>query len=107
MKLFLVLVSASAIAVAVAMIPGPNVSASGADPTPSSAEFYTTKVVPILDKNCNSCHNEKAKGGLRLDSYAAMMAGGADGAVVLPGHADESMLIQAVERTGDLMMPPK
>lgn len=107
MKLFLVLVSASAIAVAVAMIPGPNVSASGADPAPGSAEFYTTKVVPILDKNCNSCHNDKAKGGLRLDSYAAIMAGGADGAVVLPGHADESMLIQAVERTGDLMMPPK
>lgn len=107
MKHFLVFVSACAIAIAVAMIPGRSVSASGAEPAPASAEFYTTKVVPIFQKSCNNCHDATAKGGLRLDSYAGVMSGGDDGAVVQAGDPDDSMLIQAVERSGDLMMPPK
>jgi mono/diheme cytochrome c family protein len=107
MKYFFLFVSACAVAVAAAMFPGPKVSAFGADPAPDSSEFYTTKVVPIFEKNCNKCHDATAKGGLRLDSYSAVMSGGNDGAVIDVGHPDESMLIQAVERTGDLMMPPK
>ena len=98
---------ACAVAIAVAMIPSRNVSASGADPAPASAEYYTTKVVPIFQKSCNSCHDSTAKGGLRLDSYIGVMSGGDDGAVIQAGDPDNSMLIQAVERDGDLMMPPK
>lgn len=108
MKHFLALVSACAVALAVAMIPpGNNVSASGGDPAPASREYYTTKVVPIFQKSCNNCHDSNAKGGLRLDSYTGVMAGGDDGAVVQAGDPNNSMLIQAVERQGDLMMPPR
>jgi mono/diheme cytochrome c family protein len=108
MKHFLVLTSACALAVSVAMMPGDDVSAAGAAPTPGSQEFYTTQVTAILEKNCVSCHGPlKTKGELRLDSYSGIMKGGEDGAVIVKGDPDNSMLIQAIERTGDLMMPPK
>ena len=58
-------------------------------------------------KNCLDCHNEKAKGGLRLDSYAAIRKGGDDGTIIVPGDPNASMLIQAIRRSGDLKMPPK
>lgn len=108
MKHFLVLTSACALAISVAMMPGGEVSAAGGAPAPGSQEFYTTQVTTILQKNCVSCHGAtKVKGGLRLDSYAGILKGGEDGPVILKGDADDSMLIQAVQRTGDLMMPPK
>ena len=38
----------------------------------------------------------KTKGGLRLDSYAALMKGGKDGPVIVPRNADKSLLIERV-----------
>jgi mono/diheme cytochrome c family protein len=64
-------------------------------------------VTDILSNNCLACHDESAKGGLRLDSYTGIMKGGADGAVIVPGDPAASMLIQAIRRSGDLKMPPK
>jgi mono/diheme cytochrome c family protein len=108
MKHFLALTSACALAVSVAMMPKDDVSAAGGAPARGSQEFYTAQVTAVLQKNCVSCHGAmKAKGDLRLDSYAAIVKGGEDGAVIVNGDPDDSMLIQAVERTGDLMMPPK
>ena len=76
-------------------------------PAPATPEFYSTRVKDILQKNCLDCHGEKAKGGLRLDSYSSIRLGGDDGVVIVPGDPEASMLIQAVRRIGDLKMPPK
>ena len=78
-----------------------------ADPAPGTAEYYTQKVEPILDDNCYSCHAEGQSGGLRLDSYSAILKGGGRGAPIVPGDPDTSLLIQAIRRTGTLKMPPK
>ena len=87
---------------------GGRVTASGACPDPGFASSFTPRGLPISCKdNCLACHDETAKGGLRLDSYAAIRKGGDDGAVIVPGDPDTSMLIQAIRRTGDLKMPPK
>jgi mono/diheme cytochrome c family protein len=90
-------------------IAGTGKVAASADspPPPSSPKFYATMVTEILNDNCLTCHDETAKGGLRLDSYAGIMKGGTDGAVIVPGDPAASMLIQAIRRTGDLKMPPK
>ena len=97
-----------AIILGMIMLLGDPVSASGpASPEPGSQEFYTTQVMPILQKNCLRCHSDPAKAGLHLDSYAGILQGGDDGAVIVKGDPNSSMLIQAVERTGDLAMPPK
>ena len=77
-------------------------------PTPAAAEFFEKSVRPVLVERCLACHSAKAaKGGLRLDSRAALLRGGEGGAVVVPGKPEASRLIQAVRRTGELAMPPK
>ena len=56
------------------------------------AQLFRDIIQPILDEKCTGCHNpNKAKGGLQLISQAAIMKGGEDGAVIIPGHPDSSM----------------
>src|SRR5579863_6222922 len=98
MKHFLALGTACAMVAGLAIERGSPVDTS---PAPSSPDFYATRVKEILQRNCIECHGEKAKGGLRLDSYSQLKLGGDDGTVVVPGDPDASMLIQAVRRTGD------
>ena len=76
-------------------------------PDPASKQFYTTRVTDILTNNCLDCHDETAKGNLRLDSYASILKGGESGPAIVPGDPDKSLLIQAVRRSSDLKMPPK
>ncbi len=61
------------------------------------ASFYAKHINPIFDANCVSCHGQsKTSGGLRLDTYDALMRGGTDGAVIVPGNPDKSLLITRV-----------
>lgn len=72
-------------------------------------ELYTTKVLPLLKDRCYSCHSHaarKSRGGLAVDSREALMIGGDSGPAIVPGKPDESLLIEAVKRTG-LEMPPE
>jgi hypothetical protein len=55
--------------------------------------FYAQRVAPVLDKHCVACHGpKKQKGDLRLDSFAWLMKGGKNGAVVKAGDAKDSEL---------------
>jgi len=70
--------------------------------TAAPTSFYAKHINPILDAKCVSCHGEaEAKGGLRLDSYEQMMRGGKDGAVIVPGKPEESLLLQRVTLPAD------
>jgi len=71
--------------------------------------FFENKIRPLLVGKCVECHGEKKqKGGLRLDSRAAWQAGGDSGESIVPGKAEESLLIRAVRYADkDLQMPPK
>jgi len=84
--------------------PRPSEAVSG---DPAAVEFFEKQVRPILVARCSECHGtEEPKGNLRLDSRAAILAGGDTGAAIIPGKPDESLLIDAV-RYGDLyQMPP-
>jgi mono/diheme cytochrome c family protein len=71
---------------------------------------YTGIVKPIMADTCVSCHGEKKqKKKLRLDSLAAIMKGGKDGAVVVPGNVDKSDFIDRItlDLNDDDHMPPK
>ena len=71
-------------------------------------EHFEKKVRPLLIEHCQRCHDgEKAKGGLRLDSAETLTQGGDTGEVLVPGKPEASLLIQAVQYSGDLKMPPK
>ena len=73
-----------------------------------SAEFFESRVRPLLVAQCYECHTEKQNGGLRVDSRAALLAGGESGPSIVPGDPDKSLLIQAVRRLPDApQMPSK
>lgn len=75
--------------------------------TADLAKYFSDNVVSLLQQSCYSCHTDKRKGGLRLDSRADVLKGGESGAVIVPGDPATSLLIQAVKQTGDLKMPPR
>jgi len=73
----------------------------------NDAEFFESKIRPLLAANCYACHTGNALGGLRLDSRETILKGGNSGKAVVEGKPDESLLIQAVRRTHiRLKMPP-
>lgn len=87
------------------------IAARGAEPQPplpTDAAFFDGKVGPLLASRCIGCHGpDVTEGGLRLDSLAGLAAGGRSGPVIRPGVAEESLLLQAVQRLDEsLAMPP-
>ncbi len=64
---------------------------------PESDLTWDDLVGPILQARCVACHGGTA--GLYLDSYADIMTGGNLGPAIVPGNADESLLIE-LQREG-------
>jgi hypothetical protein len=74
----------------------------------TAGDFFEARVRPLLAENCYACHGpERQMAGLRLDSRAAMLKGGAHGPALAPGDPDKSALIRAVHYTGAIKMPPQ
>jgi mono/diheme cytochrome c family protein len=64
----------------------------------------------VLAERCEKCHGpSKKKGGLRVDSIEALLAGGENGPAVVPGDPGRSELIRRVRLplTAKEHMPPK
>ncbi|MEZ6038965.1 MAG: PSD1 and planctomycete cytochrome C domain-containing protein [Planctomycetaceae bacterium] len=73
---------------------------------PYSAEEFETQIRPILATQCVKCHGEaKQEGGLRLDTRDWVLKGGESGPAIIPSHADQSLLMEAV-RYESFEMPP-
>ena len=78
----------------------------------ASTEMYVKTVQPIFANNCYRCHGgENHRGGLQLDSKASILRGGKDGAVIVPGHPEQSLLVALIRHEGPVddpkPMPPK
>ena len=82
-----------------------------AEDDPNGVAFFETKIRPVLVEKCQECHSSQAKkpkGGLKVDSRAAIRAGGTSGPAVVPGDLDASLLYQAISAAdGVEPMPPK
>jgi hypothetical protein len=78
-----------------------------ARPSAEAVRFFESRVRPVLVDNCFKCHaDKKQRGGLRLDSRAALLTGGDQGAALAPGKPEESLLIKAIRHEDELKMPP-
>ncbi len=79
-------------------------------PNPSAVAFFEAKIRPVMVKHCYECHaGKKRYGGLKVDSLAALLAGGHDeGPAVIPGDLVKSSLLRSMRYEGDsdLNMPP-
>ncbi len=69
-------------------------------------DFFERSIRPVLLERCIECHGSAVqKSGLRLDSREAVIAGGKNGAVVIPGNPNASKLISSIKHEGQLKMP--
>src|SRR3954452_6168577 len=74
-------------------------------PPTTSADYFETRVRPVLAANCYDCHTDERMGGLRVDSRESLLKGGRSGPAIVPGDPEQSLLIAAVRQTGKLKMP--
>ena len=69
---------------------------------------FTQDIQPILNKYCVGCHTAgDENGGLRLDSFQSLSAGGESGVSVTPGAPQSSRLILMVQGKLSPVMPPE
>ena len=71
---------------------------------------YADAIQPIFKGKCYSCHGpQKQKGKLRLDDSVAILKGGKDGPVIIPGHSATSELVKRISlpRDDEHHMAPK
>lgn len=72
-----------------------------------AGDFFEQHIRPLLIAKCAECHGaSKQESELRLDSREAILRGGMSGPAVVPGDVEQSLLVRAVRRSGDLDMPP-
>jgi hypothetical protein len=93
------------------LISGTAVRAADTAPDEAAIQFFEAKIRPILTERCYSCHSataKKLKGELYVDGREALLKGGETGAAIVPGHPEQSRLIEAISyKNVDLQMPPK
>jgi mono/diheme cytochrome c family protein len=78
---------------------------NSSDGPPASATF--SSVSAVFAKNCVGCHTgAKAKEGIDLNTYASVMKGGREGAIITAGEPEKSVIIMAMRGKGKDQMPP-
>jgi hypothetical protein len=101
--------SHASIALVFAISPAAGLAADA--PSPQQVEFFEKNIRPVLIQRCYECHSTesgKSKGGLTLDSRAALLRGGDNGPALVAGNPDKSLLIESIRyKNHDLQMPPK
>ena len=71
------------------------------------ARIFVDKVRPVLERSCFTCHTDDERSGLRLDSRERMLQGGKRGPAIIPGNAEESLIIAALRRVNDDLQMPR
>src|SRR5215831_7268458 len=69
---------------------------------------YYRDVRPILQANCQGCHQPaKSKGGYVMTDFKRLLAGGdSEGAAIVPGQPDKSAILKMITpQDGEVRMP--
>jgi mono/diheme cytochrome c family protein len=80
---------------------------TGALTTPGAIPGFSAQILPILQTNCSTCHNQQTKlGGWDASTYSSVMAGGLDGPAVIVKDASNSLLAKKLLGEQGNIMPP-
>jgi len=105
-----VLAAAAAVVLPQPAAGGPGGAAGPARMAAGEPIRFGRDVRPILSDRCYLCHGPdraKQQAGLRLDSFEAATAQRRDGAAIVPGRPEESLLLRRiVAKEHDRVMPP-
>ena len=76
-------------------------------PTGEETVSFARDIAPILLKNCNGCHVDamQVRGGLRMDTFALLLAGGDSGTVIESRKAAASLLVRKIKGEEGQRMP--
>ncbi|MDB5339664.1 MAG: Planctomycete cytochrome [Planctomycetaceae bacterium] len=67
---------------------------------------FDKEVAPILAAKCANCHNEdRSSGGLKLDTFAGLEAGGTNKPLLVQGQGARSLLVMRLTANGPARMP--
>lgn len=95
------------------LLPASAEKEQNAQPNPTADRWqlpvFAGVIAPVFHDKCVMCHGpEKSKAKMRLDSYAGVLRGSENGAVVKPGNADQSPMIKRISlpAASDDHMPP-
>lgn len=58
---------------------------------------FANNVLPVLQTRCLECHGgRQTKEGFNVSTYDSVLAGSFDGAVIIPGNATDSLMVQLI-----------
>jgi WD40 repeat protein len=80
----------------------------GAETKPATTISYYRQVRPILQANCQGCHQPaKSKGGYVMTDFKKLLAGGdSEGVAIDAGHPEKSALLKMITpQDGEVRMP--
>lgn len=78
------------------------------DATAGKPVSFHKEVRPLLQANCNGCHQPaKAKGDYVMTDFKSLLKGGSEGVAIEPGKPDESYLVELItpNEKGEVEMP--
>ena len=74
---------------------------------------FANEILPIIQSRCINCHGgDKIEEGLSMNTHAEIMAGSENGAILVPGDAASSLIIEMVAsgdmpKRGPKLTPPQ
>lgn len=82
-------------------------SAAAFGQDPGSADFFESRIRPVLVERCQGCHNARAKtAGLDLSSAAGLGKGGDSGSIIDAQKPAESRILRYLGYQEKVKMPP-
>lgn len=92
-----------------ALLAAPAVGEPPAKIAPEQAEFFETRIRPVLVEQCYKCHNSTTQtdGSLALDYRGGLLEGGDGGLVIVPGKPAQSRLLPILRHEVDGLKMPK
>src|SRR6185436_15460377 len=94
------------LAIPALLLPALAIGADAQAPGPKVSFYH--EVRPILQANCQGCHQPaKSKGGYVMTDFKKLLAGGdTEGAAVVPRSPDKSALLKMITpQDGEIRMP--